>query len=83
MDSSKSWVWNGVAPLKPNKGIATKTIGEHGQAICRVRELYPSSQFSFFPPMLFVKKNPTFERLGSRDILPEVVLPESIRVDVE
>ena len=80
--SSKSWVWNGIVPLKPNKWIAIEAVGEHCQSIGRVSKLHPCSKFSFFPEMLIIKENSTFKSLGRRDILHEVLKPEGSSIDV-
>ena len=83
MDSSKSWVRSGVIPLKPNKWIATETIGEHCQRVGRVSEFYPCPKFSFFPEMLFVKEYTTFKSLGRRNVLLELLLLKDESVKLE
>ena len=80
--SSKSWVWSGIFPLKPNKWIAIEAVGKYCQSVGRVSKLHPCSQFSFFPEVLVIKENSTFECLASRDILHEVFESEGISIDV-
>ena len=79
----KTWVRNGVFPIKSHEWVAIEAVGENCQSVSRVSKLNPSSEFPFFPEMLFVQEYSTFESLLSRDILIEVSSLEGVPVELE
>ena len=79
----KTWVWDGVIPLKSHEWVAVEAVGENCQSVSRISKLNPRTELPFIPKMLFIQEYSTFESLLIRNILIEVSSLEGVRVELE